>query len=108
MDNSKNGDISEDVFVMLSPLHEAAKAGNVDKVMELLEEGLDPCVLDERGKTPYKVAVNKEVRNAFRRFMAMNFDKWDWESAKVPSPLTKEMEESQNANQVSFMQFYLL
>ncbi|XP_052625555.1 uncharacterized protein LOC111919024 isoform X1 [Lactuca sativa] len=99
MDNSKNGDISEDVFVMLSPLHEAAKAGNVDKVMELLEQGLDPCVLDERGKTPYKVAVNKEVRNVFRRFMAMNFDKWDWEAAKVPCLLTKEMEESQNAKQ---------
>ncbi|KAI3504340.1 hypothetical protein L1887_32933 [Cichorium endivia] len=98
--NSKHDKIYEDGFVkkadyIFLPLHEAAKSGNVDKVMELLEEGLDPCVLDERGRAPYTVAVNKEVRNVFRRFMAMNFEKWDWEVAKVPSPLTKEMEEFQ-------------
>lgn len=102
--NSKHDNISENGFVkkadyIFLPLHEAAKSGNVDKVMELLEEGLDPCVLDERGRAPYTVAVNKEVRNVFRRFMEMNFEKWDWEVAKVPSPLTKEMEESQKAKQ---------
>ncbi|KAM0072434.1 putative transcription factor C2H2 family [Helianthus debilis subsp. tardiflorus] len=82
-----------------TPLHEAAKDGNVEKVLELLEQGLDPCVVDERGKTPYMLATEKEVRNTFRRFMALNLDKWDWHAAKVPSPLTKEMEESQNAKQ---------
>ncbi|KAK1420164.1 hypothetical protein QVD17_21532 [Tagetes erecta] len=82
-----------------TPLHEAAKAGNVEKVLELLEEGSDPCIVDERGKTPYMLATEKEVRNTFRRFMALNLDKWDWQAAKVPSPLTKEMEESQNAKQ---------
>ncbi|KAI3701050.1 hypothetical protein L2E82_45693 [Cichorium intybus] len=102
--NSKHDNISENGFdkkvdYIFLPLHEAAKSGNVDKVMELLEEGLDPCVLDERGRAPYTVAVNKEVRNVFRRFMEMNFEKWDWEVAKVPSPLTKEMEESQKAKQ---------
>nr|GEW34364.1 ankyrin repeat and zinc finger domain-containing protein 1 [Tanacetum cinerariifolium] len=87
------------VTVISTPLHEAAKAGNVEKVLELLEQGLDPCVIDERGRTPYMLATEKEVRNTFRRFMALNLDKWDWQAAKVPSPLTKEMEESQNAKQ---------
>lgn len=86
-----------------TPLHEAAKAGNVEQTMELLEQGLDPCIKDERGKTPYLLASDKEVRNTFRRFMALNLDKWDWHAADVPSALTKEMEESQAAKQVSFM-----
>ncbi|KAJ9556450.1 hypothetical protein OSB04_011064 [Centaurea solstitialis] len=88
-----------EVLCMSLPLHEAAKAGNADKVLELLEQGLDPCVVDERGRTPYRLAEGKEVRNAFRRFMALNVDKWDWRAAKVPSPLTKEMEVAQNVKQ---------
>ena len=105
--NLDKRDVSEDGFVenpeivrMSLPLHEAAKAGNADKVLELLEQGLDPCVLDERGRTPYRLAEGKEVRNTFRRFMALNMDKWDWRAAKVPSPLTKETEVSQNIKQV--------
>ncbi|KAG9139521.1 hypothetical protein Leryth_019242, partial [Lithospermum erythrorhizon] len=80
-------------------LHEAAKSGDAQKVLELLENDLDPCALDERGRTPYMLATEKEVRNTFRRFMASNLEKWDWHAAKVPSPLTKEMEESQAAKQ---------
>ena len=84
----------------LTPLHEAAQSNNAGKVLELLEMGLDPCAEDERGRTPYMLASEKEVRNTFRRFMALNLDKWDWHAAKVPSALTKEMEESQAAKQV--------
>ncbi|KNA25809.1 hypothetical protein SOVF_003120 isoform A [Spinacia oleracea] len=80
-------------------LHEAASSDNSEKVLELLEQGLDPTVKDERGKTPYMLATEKEVRNTFRRFMASNLDKWDWHAAKVPSALTKEMEESQAVKQ---------
>ncbi|KAK9273458.1 hypothetical protein L1049_018268 [Liquidambar formosana] len=82
-----------------TPLHEAAKSGSAHKLLELLEQGLDPCMKDERGQTPYMLATEKEVRNTFRRFMALNLDKWDWQAAKVPSALTKEMEESQAAKQ---------
>ena len=49
------------------PLHEAAKAGDADKVRRLLEEGADPCQADTRGKVPYDVAADKAVRDAFRR-----------------------------------------
>lgn len=86
-----------------TPLHEASQSGNVQKILELLEQGLDPCIIDERGRTPYMLASEKEVRNTFRRFMALNLDKWDWNAAKVPSALTKEMEESQATKQVTFV-----
>ncbi|CAI9101584.1 OLC1v1038949C3 [Oldenlandia corymbosa var. corymbosa] len=82
-----------------TPLHEAAKSGNPQEVLDLLEQGLDPCIKDEKGRTPYMLATEKEVRDTFRRFMAMNLDKWDWHAAKVPSALTKEMEESQATKQ---------
>ncbi|XP_061339637.1 uncharacterized protein LOC133286258 [Gastrolobium bilobum] len=82
-----------------TPLHQAAQSGDSQKIMELLEQGLDPCIKDERGRTPYMLANEKEVRNTFRRFMASNPDKWDWNAAKVPSALTKDMEESQAAKQ---------
>lgn len=100
MENVSRSSESESETVRRStPLHEAAKSNDVNKIMELLEEGLDPCIKDERGRTPYMLATEKEVRNAFRRFMASNIDKWDWNAAKVPSPLTKEIEEAQNAKQ---------
>lgn len=90
-----------------TPLHLAAKSGDVTRTLELLEQGLNPCIRDERGKTPYMLAPDKEVRNTFRRFMALNLDKWDWHAANVPSALTKEMEESQAAKQVnSFVHNY--
>ncbi|KAL6495430.1 hypothetical protein OROGR_029993 [Orobanche gracilis] len=82
-----------------TPLHEASKSGDAEKVLELLKQGLDPCFKDERGQTPYMLADEKEVRNTFRRFMAWNLERWDWHAAKVPSALTKEMEESQAAKQ---------
>ncbi|GMP43020.1 hypothetical protein CsSME_00012551 [Camellia sinensis var. sinensis] len=97
-DNLSSASESEDVGTT-TPLHEAAKSGNTQKVLELLEQGLDPCSKDERGRTPYMLATEKEVRNTFRRFMASNLDKWDWNAAKVPSALTKELEESQASKQ---------
>ncbi|XWS45958.1 hypothetical protein CRYUN_Cryun14cG0023900 [Craigia yunnanensis] len=88
-----------EVVCTSTPLHEAAQSGDAQKVLELLEQGLDPCIKDQRGRTPYMLANEKEVRNSFRRFMASNPEKWDWNSARVPSALTKEMEESKVAKQ---------
>lgn len=48
-------------------MHEAAKAGDADKVKGLLEGGADPCQADPRGRMPYDVAADKPVRDAFRR-----------------------------------------
>ncbi|KAF6160365.1 hypothetical protein GIB67_019134 [Kingdonia uniflora] len=88
-------------------LHKAVMSGNTQETLELLEQGLDPCIKDERGRTPYMLATEKEVRNIFRRFMALNLEKWDWNSAKVPSPLTKEMEELQASKQVTLFTAYI-
>lgn len=96
---SSDSDSDNDTIGTSTPLHEAAKCGDSEKVLELLEQGMDPCLKDERGRTPYVLATEKEVRNTFRRFMASNVDKWDWHAAKVPSALTKEMEETQAAKQ---------
>ncbi|KAK2415037.1 cytoplasmic 60S subunit biogenesis factor REI1 protein [Trifolium repens] len=96
---SSNEESENELPVKSTPLHQAAQSGDSEKVMELLEQGLDPCIKDERGRTPYMLAPDKEVRNTFRRFMASNLDKWDWNAAKVPSALTKELEESQAAKQ---------
>ncbi|CAH2039366.1 unnamed protein product [Thlaspi arvense] len=97
--NLSESDLGDGVTGTSTPLHEAAKSGDCERVVELLEEGMDPCAKDERGRTPYMLANEKEVRNTFRRFMASNLEKWNWHDAKVPSPLTKEMEESQAAKQ---------
>lgn len=84
----------------LSPLHIAAKAGDIDSVRKLLEENADPCFKDKAGRTPYTLAMDKETRNIFRRFMGQHPSKWDWHAANVPSPLTDELEAAQIAKQV--------
>ncbi|KAF5952930.1 hypothetical protein HYC85_010874 [Camellia sinensis] len=74
-DNLSSASESEDVGTT-TPLHDAAKSGNTQKVLELLEQGLGSL-----------------------QFMASNLDQWDWNAAKVPSALTKELEESQASKQ---------
>ncbi|KAK7394883.1 hypothetical protein VNO78_15424 [Psophocarpus tetragonolobus] len=97
--DSSNGESENDLSGKSTLLHQAAQSDDSVKVLELLEQGWDPCIKDERGRTPYMLAHDKEVRNTFRRFMASNLEKWDWHAAKVPSALTKEMEESQAVKQ---------
>ncbi|EIE25625.1 hypothetical protein COCSUDRAFT_83632 [Coccomyxa subellipsoidea C-169] len=83
-----------------SGLHVAAKAGDAAKVTQLLEGGEDPTALDARGRPPYAVAADKDVRDAFRRYMAgSDAQDWDWAAAGVPSALTPEMEAQQAARQ---------
>ena len=56
------------------------------------------CVFDTRfcrngaGHPAYVVAKDKAVRDAFRRFMAQHPSSYDYSAAKIPSPLTEEME----------------
>lgn len=48
-------------------------------------------VRDEKGRTPYAVAGDKETRNEFRRFMACHPDRYDYVKAQVcfvKSPLS--------------------
>ena len=44
------------------------------------------------GQVAYAVAKDKAVRDSFRRFMAQHPSIYDYSAAKLPSPLTEEME----------------
>ncbi|XP_075287015.1 tRNA endonuclease ANKZF1 isoform X2 [Opisthocomus hoazin] len=73
-------------------LHVAARAGKAEAVCLLLEAGADPALRDGQERTPYCVSADKLTRNAFRKFMVDHPDKYDYSRAKVPGPLTQEME----------------
>ncbi|XP_005049569.1 PREDICTED: ankyrin repeat and zinc finger domain-containing protein 1 isoform X1 [Ficedula albicollis] len=73
-------------------LHVAARAGKAEAVCLLLEAGADPALRDRQERTPYCVSADRLTRNAFRRFMVDHPDKYDYSRAKVPGPLTQEME----------------
>ncbi|XP_008945247.1 PREDICTED: ankyrin repeat and zinc finger domain-containing protein 1, partial [Merops nubicus] len=73
-------------------LHVAAQAGKAEAVSLLLEAGVDPALRDGQDRTPYCVSADKPTRNAFRKFMVDHPDKYDYSRAKVPGPLTQEME----------------
>ncbi|KAF5841474.1 hypothetical protein DUNSADRAFT_12639 [Dunaliella salina] len=80
-----------------TPLHRAARAGDAGRVAALLSGGADVTARDSRGRTPYLVASTKDVRDAFRRFMAAEPDRWDYSAAGVPSALTEDLEAAQAA-----------
>lgn len=73
-------------------LHVAARAGKAEAVCLLLEAGADPALRDRQERTPYCVSADRVTRNAFRKFMVAHPDKYDYIRAKVPGPLTQEME----------------
>ncbi|OPJ79933.1 ankyrin repeat and zinc finger domain-containing protein 1 [Patagioenas fasciata monilis] len=73
-------------------LHVAARAGKAEAVCLLLQAGADPALRDRQDKTPYCVSADRPTRNAFRKFMVDYPDKYDYSRAKVPGPLTQEME----------------
>ncbi|XP_010076727.1 PREDICTED: ankyrin repeat and zinc finger domain-containing protein 1 [Pterocles gutturalis] len=73
-------------------LHVAARAGKAEAVCLLLQAGADPALSDGQERTPYCVSADKLTRNAFRKFMVDHPDKYDYSRAKVPGPLTQEME----------------
>jgi len=62
----------------------------------LLHAGASPILKDGQGKVPYEHAVEKDQRDEMRRYMALAPQQWDYKAAKVPSPLTQDMEAGQN------------
>ncbi|XP_015111543.1 ankyrin repeat and zinc finger domain-containing protein 1 [Diachasma alloeum] len=73
-------------------LHLAAVAGHLDVVWLLMEMGANPCRKNKKCQTPYAATAGKEARNTFRRFMAVNPDKFDYQKSQIPAPLTEEIE----------------
>jgi len=77
-----------------SKLHEAAEAGDVQGVLDLLDESYDPTIRHVRFgfRVPYDVSKDRDTRNAFRKYRAENPEQWDWQAAHVPSGLTEQDE----------------
>lgn len=74
---------------LMTPLHVAAAGGHVAVLGMLLQRGANPLAEDVRGRVPYLLASNKDTRDAFRRARAGLPERWDWDAARVPEPLTE-------------------
>ncbi|KAJ2964557.1 hypothetical protein NQZ79_g533 [Umbelopsis isabellina] len=87
----------EDSKRLATLLHVASNYNQPEMVNYLLREcNADPTIPNEGGKVPYDLTKEKAVRNVFRRCMSDMPEKWEWlKGAKVPSPLTAEMEKQQ-------------
>nr|XP_023695697.1 ankyrin repeat and zinc finger domain-containing protein 1 isoform X1 [Paramormyrops kingsleyae] len=84
-----NMEIDDTGFTLL---HVASAAGQRGAIKLLMDAGSDPACRDIKGRTPYNVAPEKDTRNAFRKYMAENPDKYDYDKAQIPGPLTAEIE----------------
>ncbi|XP_053184725.1 ankyrin repeat and zinc finger domain-containing protein 1 isoform X2 [Scomber japonicus] len=73
-------------------LHVASAAAQKAVVRLLLDAGADPALRDNKGQTPYIVGPDKDTRNVFRKYMGENPDRYDYNKAQVPGPLTAEIE----------------
>ena len=75
-----------------TPLHLAASLNSPALVSALLERaGADPGIRNGDGRTAYELAGERATRDAFRRARAeLGEDRWDWDSAGVPSGLSRE------------------
>jgi len=80
-------------------LHLAAKHGCKTVIRTLLLNGADPVVKDKQKKVAYTLAETKDTRNIFRKFMGEFPEKYDYKSAMIPAPLSKEEEEQKQAKQ---------
>ncbi len=74
---------------LMTPLHVAAAGGHAAVLGMLLQRGANPLAEDVRGRVPYLLASNRDTRDAFRRARAALPERWDWDAARVPEPLTE-------------------
>lgn len=73
-------------------LHLAASSNSAPLVTGLLTRAkADPTVTNSEGKTAFDLAGDRATRDAFRVARhELGEEAWDWEAAKVPSPLKRE------------------
>lgn len=76
-------------------LHDAAVERDLDKVIELLEAGIDPTIKDNSGSTAYQKAINRgydDVADLIRPYMPSEFWNGDAED-EVESATDAEVEQ---------------
>eukprot|EP00051_Salpingoeca_urceolata_P035774 m.31233 g.31233 ORF g.31233 m.31233 type:complete len:699 (-) comp9695_c0_seq1:63-2159(-) len=81
-------------------LHAAARSGCSEAVEALLEAGCNPALKNLQNKPPYAVAKDRSTRDAFRRFFGRQPDRYDYQAAAIPSPLTDELAARQQEQQL--------
>lgn len=74
-----------------TPLHLAANLNAPAVVTALLmKASSDPTSLNSEGRTPFELTGDRATRDAFRIARHdLGESKWDWETAKVPSAVSK-------------------
>uniref|UniRef100_UPI00358FE737 tRNA endonuclease ANKZF1 n=1 Tax=Myxine glutinosa TaxID=7769 RepID=UPI00358FE737 len=82
-----------------TPLHVAAFAGHHTAVTLLLEAGSDPAIRNRKGNTAYNVSTQKTTRAAFISYRETHPQKYDYDMAQIPVPLTEE-EKQQRADKL--------
>lgn len=87
---------SQQNFRCPTPLHLAANSDSPSVVLALLTKAdTDPTTVNGEGKTPFELAGNRGTRDAFRIARHdLGETKWDWDTAKVPSGISKSEADS--------------
>lgn len=82
---------SQQNFRCPTPLHLAANLDSPSVVLALLTKAsADPGAVNSEGRTPFELAGDRATRDAFRIARhELGESKYDWDSAKVPSAVSK-------------------
>lgn len=73
-------------------LHRTSELGNAECVWTLLKSGASISVTEysKNELVPYQLCQSKHVKDQYRRFRYEFPDKYDYEAAKVPEPISEE------------------
>lgn len=84
-----------------TPLHLAASSNSSACVSSLLvKAGSDPTIRNGEGKSPFDLAGDRPTRDAFRLARSqLGEQKFDWDSAGVPSALSQSEVDSRTARE---------
>ncbi|KAF1961576.1 ankyrin repeat and zinc finger domain-containing protein 1 [Byssothecium circinans] len=86
-----------------TPLHFAASLNSAPIVTALLTKAdADPTIMNDDARTPFTLAGDRATRDAFRLARSeLGESAFDWDTAGVPSPLTKAEVEKREASEKS-------
>lgn len=81
-----------------TPLHLAASNNSPPVVSALLvKAAVNPALPNTDGKVPFELAGDRATRDAFRVARSeLGEPRWDWASARIPPPLSKEEAEKRD------------